>query len=122
MANRNEKRHGVKVRMRQLADRAIALNESVPGRMVLSPEQNTIPEKDCEIVSQISGTAIVEIEEHRLPGMGSLQRDVGVVAVAVAVAACPGKSVPFRHAGGQSRRQIDQPVANGTLRSSSDNT
>ena len=71
MAEGNEKMYGLKIRMRQFADRAIAFNKGVPKRVLLLLEQNTSMEKCREIVSQKSGTAIIEIEEHRLSGVGS---------------------------------------------------
>jgi len=113
MAEENEKMYGLKIRMRQFADRAIAFNKGVPKRVLLLLEQNTSMEKCREIVCQKSGTAIIEIEEHRLSGVGSLQCNVGVIPVAITVAARPGKSVPFCQRTGQSRCQINKPCAYG---------
>src|SRR5713101_1691467 len=89
MANRNKKMHCFEILMRQFAYRTIAFNEGVPKSVLLSLEQNTAMKKCREIVSQKSGTAIIEIKKHRLSGPGSLQCDVGVVPVAITVAARP---------------------------------
>jgi len=62
MAEGNEKMYGLKIRMRQIAYRAIAFNKNVPKCVLLSLERNTSMEKSREIVSQISGTAIIEID------------------------------------------------------------
>src|SRR6266700_1473972 len=86
MANGNEKMHCFKIRMRQFAYRTIAFNEGVPKRVLLLLEQNTSVEKYREIVGQISGTAFVEIEEHRLSGSRSVQHMVAVEPVAALIA------------------------------------
>src|SRR4051812_13551597 len=102
MPNGDEKTRCCKIRMWHFAYRTITFNEGMPGCVLLSLERNTTPEKYRNIVSQISRTAFVEIEEHRLSGSGSLQRNVGVVPVTITVAARPGKAVPFCQRTGQS--------------------
>jgi hypothetical protein len=74
-------------------------------------------EKRREIVGQISGTAIVEIEEHRLSRSG-MQRNVRVIPVAITVAACPGKSVPFCQRTHNRPVKFTNPVPTESLRSS----
>ena len=113
MADGNEKTCGLKIRRRYFAYRTIAFNEGVPKWVLLPSERNTTPEKYREIVSQISRTAFIEIEEHRLSGSRALQRYIRIVPVAIAVAARPGKSIPFCHRTRQSRDQINQPGAYG---------
>jgi hypothetical protein len=50
--------------------------------VILSVVQDTIEEEYGKIISQISGAALIEIEEHRLSSSGAVHRNVGVVAVA----------------------------------------
>src|SRR5262249_22101233 len=89
MANGNEKMRYLKICMRQFAYRAITFNKGVPSCVLLALEYHTAMKKYGDVVSQISGTAFVEIEEHCLSGSRSLQRNVSVVAVAITVAVRP---------------------------------
>ena len=61
-----------------------------------------------EVIGQIAGPAVVEVEEHGLAGLRSLRRDAGVDAVAVAMAARPGEAVERRDRGRQARCNCGQ--------------
>jgi hypothetical protein len=108
--------YGLKIRMRQFANRAIAFNKGVPKTRVAFARTKHKHGEMPRDRSQKSGTAIIQIEEHRLCGVGSLQCNVGVIPVAITVAVRPEKSIPFCQRARQSRCQINKPCAYGVAR------
>src|SRR3954467_354576 len=60
----DEGMRGVEVCSRDRTNRSIAVDERVPRCMEAPAERQLRPQEDGEIVGEIAGAAIVEVEEH----------------------------------------------------------
>src|SRR3954454_13567956 len=56
---------GLEVRRRDRTNRSIAVDERVPRCMEAPAERQLCPQEDREIVGEIAGATVVEVEEHR---------------------------------------------------------
>jgi hypothetical protein len=65
MPNDYEDVSGLEIRFGYRADRSISIDERIPDGKQLSAEGNLRPQKDRQVVRQVAGTAVVEVEECR---------------------------------------------------------
>ena len=68
----------------------------MPHRMFPPLKRDARPEEYREVVGQVSGTAVVKIEEHGLSGVRPIFGDPGIEPVTITVAARPSQVAPGR--------------------------
>ena len=82
------------------ANGAVAIDEGVPHRQ-LALKKGICPQIDREVVREVAGATIVEIEEDGLSRTGAVFRYARVTAVTIAVAERPAQVTR----GGNGRRK-----------------
>ena len=93
MPERHEQMHGIEVGRRDRANGTVAIDEGVPHRKPLVSKEDVCPEIYGEVIGQVAGATIVEIEKDRLSRARPVRCDARVAAKTVAVAERPGQVV-----------------------------